>query len=134
MDLGLNQRGKKPPKPVTITDPAKVSELRALINSLPLIPPGMFSCPAGFGDDLGMTFRARSGGPALAVATDVLSGCPMVTLTIGGKSQPALAWPGPTSGRPRSCKTRRPSPGKSRSVRVIMRCGVSGQACCKKSP
>ncbi len=46
-DLGLNQRGKKPPKPVTITDPAKVSELRSLINSLTLIPPGMFSCPAG---------------------------------------------------------------------------------------
>ena len=90
-DLGLNQHGKKQPKPVTITDPAKVSELRTLINSLPLVPPGMFSCPAGFGNDLIMTFRARPGGPALAVATDVLSGCPMVTLTIGGKSEPALS-------------------------------------------
>ena len=91
IDLGLNQHGKKPPKPVTITDPAKVSKLRALINSLPLTPPGMFSCPAGFGDGLIMTFRARPGGPALAVATDLLSGCPMVTLTIGGKSEPALS-------------------------------------------
>ena len=91
MDLGLNQHGKKPPKPVTLTNPAKVSELRALINSLPLTPPGMFGCPISFDDDLVMTFRARPGGPALAVATDLLSGCGMVTLTIGGKSKPALS-------------------------------------------
>jgi hypothetical protein len=91
MNLGLNQRGKKPPKPVTVTGPAKVSELRALINSLPLSPPGMLSCPAAFGDDLRLTFRGRPDGPALAVATDLLSGCPMVDLTIGGKSEPALS-------------------------------------------
>ena len=91
MDLGANQHGKKPPKPVTITDPAKVSQLRALINGLPLSPPGMFSCPAAFGDDLMLTFRARPGGPALAVATDMLSGCSLLDLTIGGKSEPALS-------------------------------------------
>jgi hypothetical protein len=91
MGLGANQGGKKPPKPVTITDPAKVGELRALINRLPPSPPGMFSCPAGFGDDLVLTFRARPGGPALAVATDRLSGCPAVDLVIGGKSQPSLS-------------------------------------------
>jgi hypothetical protein len=90
MNLGANQGGKKPPKPVTITDPAKVARLRALINSLPLSPPGVFSCPAGFGDALGLTFRARPAGPALAVATDMLSGCPAVDLIIGGKSQPSL--------------------------------------------
>jgi hypothetical protein len=91
MDLGLNQGGRKPPEPVTITDPAKVTELRSVINSLPLSPPGMFGCPAGFGDNLVLTFRAHPGAPALAVATDLLSGCPAVDLTIGGKSQPALA-------------------------------------------
>ena len=65
MDLGLNQGGKKPPKPVTITDPAKVRALTALINGLALFPPGAFSCPADFGDDLVLTFRAgpRSPGP-----------------------------------------------------------------------
>jgi len=89
MGLGANQGGKKPPKPVTITAPAKVAELRALINSLPPSPPGMFSCPAAFGDNLVLTFRARPGGPALAVATDMLSGCPAVDLVIGGKSQPS---------------------------------------------
>ena len=91
MTPGLNAHGKKPPKPVTLTDQAKVSDLRALINSLPLVPPGMFSCPIAYGGDIIMTFRARPGGPALAVATDVLSGCPMITLTIGGKSEPALS-------------------------------------------
>ena len=91
MGLGLNQRGKKPPKPVTITDPAKVDELRAIINSLPLSPPGIFNCPAAFGDNLVLTFRARPGAPALAVATDTLSGCAGVDLALGGKSQPELA-------------------------------------------
>ena len=51
----------------------------------------MFSCPAAFGDNLVLTFRARPGGPALAVATDMLSGCAGVGLTLGGKSQPELA-------------------------------------------
>ena len=91
MDLGLNQAGQQPPKTVTITDPAKVGELKALINGLPLTPPGRFNCPAGFGGNLVLTFRAHPGGPALAVATAVLSGCGEADLTIGGKSQPTLA-------------------------------------------
>jgi hypothetical protein len=91
MNLGMNARGKKPPTPVTITDPAKVSKLRTLINSQPLSPPGLFDCPAEFGDDLTLTFRARPGGPALAVATDLLSGCGELDLTIGGKPEPALS-------------------------------------------
>jgi hypothetical protein len=91
MNLGPNQRGEKPPKPVTITDPTRVGELRALINSLPLFPPGIFSCPAAIGSSLTLTFRARPGGPALAVATDMLSGCTAVDLIIGGKPQPALS-------------------------------------------
>jgi len=91
MSLGLNQRGKKPPKPVTITNPARVSELKALINSLPLTQPGTFHCPVELGDNIVLTFRARPAGPALAVATDILSGCGGIDLTIGGKSQPELA-------------------------------------------
>jgi hypothetical protein len=98
MDLGLNQGGRKPPKPVTITDRAKVSALKALINGLTPFPPGMFSCPADFGDALLLTFRAGPRTPALAVATVDLAGCDGVYLTIGGKSQPALAGPGTDSG------------------------------------
>jgi hypothetical protein len=98
MKLGLNQGGRKPPKPVTITDRAKVSALKALINGLPLFPPGMYSCPADFGAGLTLTFRASPGTPALAVATVDLGGCGGVYLTVGGKSEPALAGPGTDSG------------------------------------
>jgi hypothetical protein len=98
MDLGLNQGGRKPPKPVTITDPATVRKLAALINGLALFPPGTFNCPADFGGSLVLTFLAGPGTPSLAVATADLSGCGGVGLTIGGKSEPALAGPGTDSG------------------------------------
>lgn len=104
MDLGLNQGGKTPPKPVTITDPATVRELTALINGLPLFPPGMFSCPDGFGDNLVLTFRAGPRTPALAVATVDLAGCDGVDFTLNGKPQPTLAGPGTDNG-PRILKT-----------------------------
>lgn len=104
MDLGRNQGGQKPPKPVTITDQAQVSELRALINGLPLFPPGGFGCPADFGADLVLTFRAGPGTPALAVATVDLAGCDGVDFTLNGKPQPALAGPGTDNG-PRILKT-----------------------------
>jgi hypothetical protein len=98
MKLGLNQGGRKPPKPVTITDRAKVSALKALINGLALFPLGMYSCPADFGAGLVLTFRAGPRTPALAVAAVTLGGCGGVGLTIGGKSQPTLAGPGTDSG------------------------------------
>jgi hypothetical protein len=98
VNLGLRQASEKPQKPVTITDPPKVGALKALVNGLTLFPPGMFSCPAGFGGSLMLTFRAGPGTPALAVATVDLGGCDGVDLTIGGKAQPALAGPGTDSG------------------------------------
>ena len=98
MDLGLNADGKEPPKPVTITDPAKVRALKALINGLAVFPPGPDSCPKDFGDDLVLTFRAGPRTPALAVATVDFEGCDGVDLTIDGRSQPALAGPGTDTG------------------------------------
>ena len=97
-DPGLNQGARKPQKPVTITDPAKVRALTALINGLALFPPGVPDCPADFGGNLVLTFRAGPRAPALAVATVDLSGCDGVDLTIGGKPQPTLAGPGTDSG------------------------------------
>ncbi len=96
--LGLNQGGRKPPKPVTITDPAKVRALTALINGLTLFPPGAPDCPADFGGNLVLTFRAGPRTPALAVATVDFAGCDSVDFTIGGKPQPALAGPGTDTG------------------------------------
>ncbi len=98
MDLGLNQGSRKPPKPVTITDQVTVRKLAALINGLAPFPPGTFNCPADFGGSLVLTFRAGPGTPALAVATADLSGCGGADLTIGGKSEPALAGPGTDIG------------------------------------
>ena len=98
MDIGLNQGGKKPPAPVTITDPAKVQALAALINGLTLFPPGSYSCPADFGASIKLTFRAGPSTPALAVATVDLAGCGGVYLTIGRTSEPALAGPGSDVG------------------------------------
>jgi hypothetical protein len=80
------------PAPATITDPARVRRIAALVNSLPLYPQGMINpgCPMDAGQRLVLTFRARSGGPALAVAALELGGCPVVTLTIDGRQQPPL--------------------------------------------
>jgi hypothetical protein len=82
-----------PPKPVTITDPAEVSAIAALIDALPVSPPGTFHCPMDAGAALVLTFRARPGGPPLAIAQDALEGCQFVGLTIGGKPQPGLGQP-----------------------------------------
>ena len=120
---------------MTITDPAKVRALTALINGLTLFPPGAPDCPADFGGNLVLTFRAGPRTPALAVATVDLSGCDGVDLTIDGKSQPTLAGPGTDSG-PQILRTRRPAledPARSRGHwwRIM---AFSGRTYCKKSP
>lgn len=76
--------------PVTITDPARVRALAALVDALPLslIPPGA-PCAMPAGPYLSLTFRARPAGTELAVAeTD--QNCGTVDLTISGKETPAL--------------------------------------------
>jgi len=84
-----------PPAPVTVTDPAKVRRIVALLDGLPLSPPGVFSCPEDGGAMLILTFRAHPGAPALAVAEPDLEGCGWVSFTIAGKPQPSL---GPNDG------------------------------------
>lgn len=83
---------RRPPAPVTITDPAVTRRIASLINGLLVFPLEYASCPAFMGGGLQLTFRARSGGPPLAVAnTDGV--CHEVWLTIGGKQQPGLTDP-----------------------------------------
>jgi hypothetical protein len=73
---------------VTVTDPAQVRRIVALVDGLPLAPPGGdFSCPADSGATLVLTFRTQPGGPALAVAEPGLEGCEVVSFTIGGEPQ-----------------------------------------------
>jgi hypothetical protein len=78
------------PKPVTITNPATVRRVAALINALPVSLPGTFHCPMDGGAALVLTFRAKAGGQALAVAHLATEGCQQVGLTIAGKPQPGL--------------------------------------------
>lgn len=85
MNYGANAHGRKPPAPVTITDSAKVSGVAGLVTGQPPWPPGTYSCPAGDGMALILTFRTRSGGPALANAVLDLNGCGGTDLTVGTK-------------------------------------------------
>lgn len=84
------------PAPVTVTDPAAVRRITALVNGLPLAPPGVgYHCPFDGFARLTLTFRARPGTPALSVAVADLEGCQWVSFSIGGRQQPSL---GPVNG------------------------------------
>jgi hypothetical protein len=87
-----------PPAPVTVTNPVQVRRIVALIDSLPLSPPGVFSCPFDAGAEIVLTFLPQAGGGhPLAVAEQSLEGCGWTSLTAGGKQQPSLG--APSSGR-----------------------------------
>jgi hypothetical protein len=83
---------RRPPAPVTITDAAVTERLASLINGLSVFPFWYASCPAFMGGGLKLTFRARAGGPALAVA-NTGGPCHEVWLTVGGRQQPGLTDP-----------------------------------------
>ena len=81
-----NPQAKRPPAPVTITGPAVVGRLAALVDSLPVSPLNNepVSCPAGLGGSLELAFRTRTGGPVVAlVQTD--QACGLVDLTVNGQ-------------------------------------------------
>jgi hypothetical protein len=79
------------PAPVTITSVPVVRQLAALVNRLPRSTVAQdVPCPEGAGFTL--TFRARAGGPPVAVA-DGPGACGQVTLTLGGKAEPPLLPP-----------------------------------------
>jgi hypothetical protein len=85
----LPGRGR-PPAPVTITDVTVVRRIAALADSLPVSTLRFASCPAMLGGGIQLTFRARPGGPVLAVASSAGS-CDTVLFSIAGRPQPALA-------------------------------------------
>lgn len=82
--------GAKHPAPVTITNAAAVKRLEALVNGLPLYPPGLRSCPADLGQSVQLTFAAAKNGPPLAVVKVPSGGCEGVGVTVNGKQQPSL--------------------------------------------
>ncbi len=80
----------RPPAPVTISGPAVVRRLAALVDGLQLSTIGpAASCPAPIGGGIRLTFLARAGGPPLAVAQGPAP-CGTVQFSVGGKRRPAL--------------------------------------------
>ena len=90
---GGNDR-KKPPAPLTVTNPARVRELVSLVNALPMFPAGVFACPFDDGRGVRLTFLATAGGPVLASAFAKSNGCGGVQLVIGA-GQLSTGRPGP---------------------------------------
>jgi hypothetical protein len=76
---------------VTVTNPAKVTAIAAVIDELTLFPPGTFSCPADFGAYMTLTFRTSRDGPAVARLTAAYGACRTVSVSIGGRSMPTLS-------------------------------------------
>jgi len=84
-----NPQAKRPPAPVTITNPTITRRLAALVDSLPVSPLNheAASCPGASWGSLQLAFRTRIGGPVLVlVQTD--QDCGMVDFTVTG--QPVL--------------------------------------------
>jgi hypothetical protein len=73
---------QRPPAPVTITAPAVVRRLVALVNGLPLATNAGLPCPAYLGYWVRLTFRTQPGGPPLAtVAGPDLNECGDIDFT-----------------------------------------------------
>jgi len=86
-----NPRAKRLDHAFTVTDPAKVARIVALVNSLTRFPDGTFSCPADFGGQMRLTFITRPGRPAAARLIAEYAGCGVVSVRIGGRDMPALS-------------------------------------------
>lgn len=71
----------------TFTTRAILGKLTRLLNGLPASPGGVFPCPAEFAN-YQLTFEPVAGHPKVVVDT---SGCPSDTISVAGRTQPALA-------------------------------------------
>jgi hypothetical protein len=74
---------KKPPQPVTITSPAAVHRITAMVNSLPVFPPGPRECGFNQGTELVLTFLAAPQGRVRATALVQTGYCEEVFFTVG---------------------------------------------------
>jgi hypothetical protein len=81
-DPNLN---RKPPQPVTVTSPEAVRRITAMVNSLPVFPPGPRECGPGGVAALVLTFLAAPQGRVLATAFVSTEGCEPVLFTVGSQ-------------------------------------------------
>ena len=87
---GANDKSK-PPGPVTVTSPAEVGTLVALVNGLKAFPAGSYSCPMDDGRGVRLAFLGQPAGATLATAFAAGNGCGGVTLTAGTRKS-VLGW------------------------------------------
>lgn len=78
------------PAPVTITDPAGIGKIVALIDRLFLDTPGTRSCPLE-NRKIMLSFLSQANGPVLATASEPIASCGDVQFTVLGKHEPPLS-------------------------------------------
>jgi hypothetical protein len=76
---------KTPPRPATVTSPEAVRRVTAMVNALPVFPPGQLECGLGRGEvtALVLTFLSAQRGPVLATAYVSTEGCQPAFLAVG---------------------------------------------------
>jgi hypothetical protein len=97
--LNHNPRAERLDRAFTVTDPATVARIAAIVNGLTRFPDGTFSCPFESGGQMRLTFSTRPGGPVVARLTAQYGGCGIVSVRIGGRDMPGLS-EYPRSGPP----------------------------------
>jgi hypothetical protein len=94
LSLTSTARGGRPIRIATVTSPAKIRTLIALLDGLPLLPPDHpFECGPSVPEPVQLAFYARRGGAPLATAsfepyptTSTWGWCSTVGLTIDGRA------------------------------------------------
>ncbi len=77
--------------PVDVTALDKVARIVTLVNRLPVVQPGVFSCPLDTGAGARLKFYDTQGGPVVAQADAGASGCGTVSFWLHGIAAPALS-------------------------------------------
>ena len=131
-DFGSGPNCGQPDGAFTITDPATVAKIAAVIDGLRQLPDGTYNCPAEAGvapvlTSMQLTFRTAPGGPVVATVDADYVDCHFAQVTVGAQTLwPLDETPAPGSqcssrswpSRASAGRTRRASPARSpRAVR-----------------
>src|SRR6476660_4559173 len=70
---------------------AALSRLRALVDTQPVVAPGVYACPAGFaGQAIQVTFVDAHGRTLAKIAANSADGCRWLSVRVGSRRGPAL--------------------------------------------
>jgi hypothetical protein len=103
-DFGSGPSRDQPDGVFTITDPATVAQIAAVIDGLRQLPDGTYSCPAEIGSapmltSMQLTFKTAPGGPVVATVDADYMDCQFAQITVGAQT----IWPldeNTSSGQP----------------------------------